>query len=116
MQTANDILCSMFADRAMRIKADLTLPATDAEIAAHLAGNVIEGNAPTVAEFRAAESAYPAEIAKGAAIARQAEIMDALDALDRKSIRAIREGDAARIAQWEAQAVALRAELATLGV
>lgn len=34
-----------------------------------------------------------------------------LDALDRKSIRALREGDAARVAQIEAQATALRATL-----
>lgn len=50
-------------------------------------------------------------------IARQnaainAPIFDALDALDLKSIRAIREGDSVRVAALEAQAAALRATLA----
>lgn len=45
---------------------------------------------------------------------RRGEILAALDTIDRKSIRAIREGDAARIADWEARARALRDELAGL--
>ena len=40
-----------------------------------------------------------------------APIYAKLDELDRKSIRALREGDAARVAQIEAQASALRATL-----
>lgn len=40
-----------------------------------------------------------------------APIYAQLDELDRKSIRALREGDAARVAQIEAQATALRAML-----
>lgn len=40
-----------------------------------------------------------------------APIYAQLDELDRKSIRALREGDAARVAQIEAQATALRATL-----
>lgn len=39
------------------------------------------------------------------------EIVDELDDLDRKSIRALREGDAARVAQIEARAEALRRRL-----
>lgn len=42
------------------------------------------------------------------------EILTALAALDAKSIRALREGDTARLATIEAQAVTLRAELAAL--
>lgn len=40
-----------------------------------------------------------------------APIQAQLDALDAKSIRALREGDAARVAALEAQAAALRAQL-----
>jgi hypothetical protein len=45
---------------------------------------------------------------------RKAEIILTLEKIDAKSIRSIREGDAARIAEWETQAEMLRAELATL--
>lgn len=45
---------------------------------------------------------------------RIAAIKTALDEIDRKSVRAIRENDAARMANWNTQAAALRAELATL--
>lgn len=38
-------------------------------------------------------------------------ILAELDALDRKSIRALREGNAARIAELEQKAVALRLQL-----
>lgn len=38
-------------------------------------------------------------------------ILMQLDAIDKKSIRAIREGDHARIATWNEQAQALRAKL-----
>jgi len=42
------------------------------------------------------------------------EILQALAQIDVRSIRALREGDTARIDSLEAQAVALRAELAGL--
>ena len=45
---------------------------------------------------------------------RRAEIIAELDEIDRKSIRALRENDAARIATWEQTAQALRDELASL--
>lgn len=45
---------------------------------------------------------------------RAAEIKEELQAIDAKSIRPIREGDAARIADLEAQAAALREELRSL--
>ena len=45
---------------------------------------------------------------------RIAQVKAELAAIDTKSIRAIREGDAVRIAQWESQAQALRTELAGL--
>ena len=38
-------------------------------------------------------------------------ILAQLDAIDAKSIRALREGDAARVADLEAQAAALRSQL-----
>lgn len=43
------------------------------------------------------------------------DILAALAQIDVRSIRALREGDAARIASLEADAAALRAELADLG-
>lgn len=49
-----------------------------------------------------------------AAEIRRGEILAALHRIDSKSIRALREGDAARVADWEANAATLRAELATL--
>lgn len=45
---------------------------------------------------------------------RISEIKAELASIDQKSIRAIREGDTVRIAEWEAQAQSLRAELAGL--
>ena len=45
---------------------------------------------------------------------RRSEILSALDNIDRKSIRSIRENDTVRIQVWENQAAALRAELAGL--
>ena len=39
------------------------------------------------------------------------EIQSRLDAIDAKSIRALREGDVARVADLEAQADALRSQL-----
>ena len=45
---------------------------------------------------------------------RIAEIKRDLADIDQKSIRAIREGDSARVAQWEAQAISLRSELGAL--
>lgn len=53
--------------------------------------------------------------AEQVAIARKQAIQLELIQIDLKSIRSIREGDEVRIAQWESQASALRAELATLG-
>lgn len=47
---------------------------------------------------------------------RRAEIVQALEVIDRKSIRSIREGDAVRVAQYEADAAKLRTELAALNV
>jgi hypothetical protein len=44
----------------------------------------------------------------------RAEVLADLASIDMRSIRALREGNAARIAELEAQAVALRAELAAL--
>lgn len=46
--------------------------------------------------------------------ARRDEIMQELILNDRATIRALREGDAARLAEREAKAQALRAELASL--
>ena len=45
---------------------------------------------------------------------RKTEIMRELTSIDRKSIRPIREGETARLAELTAQAVILRQELATL--
>lgn len=45
---------------------------------------------------------------------RKSAILAELAAIDTKSIRALRESNTARIAELEAQAVALRAELAAL--
>jgi hypothetical protein len=42
------------------------------------------------------------------------QIKQELASIDLKSIRAIRENDVVRMAQWESQAQALRDELATL--
>jgi hypothetical protein len=44
----------------------------------------------------------------------RADVLADLASIDMRSIRALREGNAARIAELEAQAVALRAELAAL--
>lgn len=44
----------------------------------------------------------------------RADVLADLAAIDMRSIRALREGNTARIAELEAQAVALRAELAAL--
>ena len=49
-----------------------------------------------------------------AATMRHAEILTALAEIDKKSIRALREADAVRIAELNAQAVAQRVELAKL--
>ena len=46
--------------------------------------------------------------------AKRVAVLAELDVIDRKSIRAIREGDSVRVAQWETQAAALRAELSGL--
>lgn len=50
----------------------------------------------------------------GAGAARRAEILAKLQEIDLKSIRPLRAGDADILEQLEAQAVALRAELAGL--
>ncbi len=44
----------------------------------------------------------------------RADVLADLASIDMRSIRALREGNTARIAELEAQAVALRAELAAL--
>lgn len=64
MTTANDILCSMFAARGLRMNADTPLPSADSAIEAHLQTAIIEGEAPTLVEFKAAIPAYEAMIAK----------------------------------------------------
>ena len=46
--------------------------------------------------------------------AKKSQILASLAALDAKSIRPLREGDAARISELDEQAAALRAELAAL--
>lgn len=56
-----------------------------------------------------AEALRPAPV-----VDRTAEIKAELQAIDAKSIRPIRDGDAARIAGLEAQAAALREELRLL--
>lgn len=64
----------------------------------------------TAAEAAALLQPTPAEIAA----ARKAEILTLLQGLDLKSVRPLREGDAARVAQLEQQAQALRVELAAI--
>lgn len=44
----------------------------------------------------------------------RADVLAELASIDMRSIRALREGNTVRIAELEAQAVALRAELAAL--
>ena len=56
----------------------------------------------------------PAPTAAEVAAARKSEITGQLSALDAKSIRPLREGDAVRVAALDAQSAALRAELAKL--
>lgn len=73
MKTANDILFSVFSDRTLRMSADIPLPASDAEIQAHLAGAVIEGVAPSLAEFRAAEITHASVLVTEAAALLRAE-------------------------------------------
>lgn len=46
---------------------------------------------------------------------QKAQILAELADIDSKSIRAIRTGDTARMASWEAQAATLRTQLAALG-
>lgn len=65
-------------------------------------------------EYRAIPPAPPAPPAPTAAELRRAEIFGLLAQIDAKSIRALRESNAQRIAELEAQAATLRAELATL--
>lgn len=66
---------------------------------------------PTDAEI---EAAIPAALTARANARRVAEIDAALDDLDRRSIRALREGDSVRIAALETTAAGLRAERSTL--
>jgi hypothetical protein len=56
-------------------------------------------------------SAWRASIQRSAALAQNEIIYAQLNALDMKSIRALREGDSARVDQIEAQAASLRAAL-----
>lgn len=58
--------------------------------------------------------APPVPTAAEIAASRKAEILGQLAQIDAKSIRPLREGDSARVAALEEQAVTLRAELATL--
>lgn len=67
MTTINDILFYGFADRITRLRADRSMPASDAEIEAYLATALSDGvTPPTVAEFRTAEAALHQAIAKAA--------------------------------------------------
>lgn len=67
--------------------------------------------APSNEDIEAAVSAWPSEKLKQG---RRTEILAELEAIDFKSIRPLRAGDQARVDELEAQAVALRAELAAL--
>lgn len=58
--------------------------------------------------------ANPPPTAEQVKATRTAEIKAALTGLDAKSIRPLRDGDAARLADLEAQAEALRKELESL--
>lgn len=56
----------------------------------------------------------PAPVLESAEEVRKAEILAALEGIDKKSVRPMREGDAVRVAALEAQAASLRAELKVL--
>lgn len=79
---------------------------------------ITEGNIsytiPTQDEIDASIAAQNLIDAENALKAQKALIQSQLDAIDLKSIRAIREGDTTRMAQWEAQAATLRTQLASL--
>ena len=59
---------------------------------------------------------WQAETAAHAARAERARILAQLEELDRRSIRALREGDSQRIAELEAEAILYRQRLAQLMV
>jgi hypothetical protein len=66
---------------------------------------------PTPEELDASAKVQMIIDAQKAKAKQIADIQAQLDAIDLKSIRAIRTNDTARMAQWEAQAQALRAQL-----
>lgn len=74
-------------------------------------GVVVPVTAEDIAQWQIDNAAWVAGQAQRDKDAHNAPILAQLDELDRKSIRALREGDAARVAQIEAQATALRAAL-----
>lgn len=63
-----------------------------------------------IGEYQISEDDSLAQVPPTPKRSREAIQAD-LDALDLKSIRAIREGDAARVSEWELQAEMLREEL-----
>ncbi len=66
------------------------------------------------AEWDAMEAEARAEHHAATVAARKTAILAELESIDLKSIRALREGHRSRIDSLEAQAVALRLELAAL--
>jgi hypothetical protein len=86
---------------------------------AWVAGEGQDG-APVVEKRLAEDDARPADAPQSAWLAEQdvaawrEEIMAALDGIDAKSIRALREADAARLAALEAEAERLRNTLRRL--
>lgn len=91
-------------------------PATNEckEVAPELVGGVYQQAWQIVPLSADVVSAAAAEAAKAAKDIRRQAIFADLATIDTKSIRALREGNATRIAELETQAVALRAELAAL--
>jgi hypothetical protein len=65
--------------------------------------------------FRIGEAPIPAEPPEVSEVSRREEILQELNEIDRKSIRALRANEADYIAMYEQQAQALREELQQLG-
>lgn len=90
---------------------DKALAGYDLEVSEYTGELVEFEGALHTAEYKARVEAERAEQAKQARIA---ELKKQLDAIDLRSIRAIRASETERIAQYEAQAQELRAELQEL--